>query len=510
MKHKHMLTINMIASLIQFALNLGIGFCLTPFIVEHLGAEAYGYVGLANNIINYASLFTVALDSVAGRFITIAYHQGDKPKADRYFSSTFMADCVIAGVLTIIAIPAIININKLINISPHLVHDVQMLFVFIFIQFVITSVSTVYTVATFITNKLYLSSLANVAFSLVRVIVMLLCFGFLPPFVTYVGIAAVAGIIVSTALNYRYTKVLTPELNFNLTLVSWPTVKEMLSTGIWNVVIKLQQVISFGLKLLVTNLMVSPYKMGMMSIAETVPNMISSLMGTISNLFYPQQTQYYAQGKKDKLVAEMTSGMRVCGLFTVVITVVCAVIGEDFFALWQPKQDSKMLYALMLIVLAGFLVSGAATTLQNVPLLVNKLKLYSIVWLAANVVSLPLTLLLLRFTSLDVYAVSIVPTVVEITMNVLFVPIYAAKVLVVKAWTFYRIYLQYFAASIIALATVFAVKLLFKIHSASWISLLCTCCLYGCIAFILTIFTLLNSSERKKIINLIHKNISVH
>ena len=49
--NKRELTINMAASLIQFTINIGIGFCLSPFVVSKLGAEAYGYVGLANNII---------------------------------------------------------------------------------------------------------------------------------------------------------------------------------------------------------------------------------------------------------------------------------------------------------------------------------------------------------------------------------------------------------------------------------------------------------------------------
>ena len=50
MGNKRELTINMAASLIQFTINIGIGFCLSPFVVSKLGAEAYGYVGLANNI----------------------------------------------------------------------------------------------------------------------------------------------------------------------------------------------------------------------------------------------------------------------------------------------------------------------------------------------------------------------------------------------------------------------------------------------------------------------------
>lgn len=507
MNNKRQLAVNMAASLIQFAINIGIGFGLSPFVVGKLGAEAYGYVGLANNIISYASLLTVALDSVAGRFITVAYHQGDKEKADRYFSSTFMADCVIALVVAIIAIPVTLDLEHLINISPELVADVKMLFAFLFIQFIITSVSTVFTVATFITNKLYLSSLANTAFSILRVVIMVVCFGFLPPMVMYVGLAALFGSAVVVVLNVRYTHRLTPELHFVRSAVSWATVREMLSAGIWNVVIKLQQVISFGLKLLVANLMVSPYKMGMMSIAQTIPSMISGLMGTISGLFYPDQTKYFAQGKIDLLVRDMKSGMRMCGFFTVVITVVCCVVGREFFTLWQPGQDADMLNLLMLITMLGFLVSGAATTLQNIPLIVNRLKFYSIAWLLFSLTSLPLTWLLLEVTPLDIYAVAIVPTALEILANVTFVPIYASIILGIAKRTFYPVYVQYVASALLSFGACEGLKVLFGIQAGTWVSFFASCVLYSVIASVITIVTLLGKRERSTLLGIVLRKL---
>lgn len=66
MDNKRQFILNLFASLISFAANLGIGFLMTPFIVQQIGAEAYGFVGLANTMINYATLFTLALNSVSG------------------------------------------------------------------------------------------------------------------------------------------------------------------------------------------------------------------------------------------------------------------------------------------------------------------------------------------------------------------------------------------------------------------------------------------------------------
>ena len=38
---------NMIAQIISFALNLGINFFLTPYVVTHVSKEIYGFVSLA-------------------------------------------------------------------------------------------------------------------------------------------------------------------------------------------------------------------------------------------------------------------------------------------------------------------------------------------------------------------------------------------------------------------------------------------------------------------------------
>lgn len=503
MKNSRQFIINMVASLALFVINIGIGLVLSPFIVSRLGAEAYGYVSLANNLISYASILTVALDSVAGRFITVAYHRGDKELADRYFSSTLLADIVIAVAVSCFALPAIARLDTLINIEPGLVVDVKLLFVFIYLQFVATSLSTVLTVATFITNKLYLASLANVALAVTRVLIMIVFFTALPPHVYVVGLAACVGTVVMALINVGYTLRLTPELGFRMSAVSFPVVREMLSSGMWNVVTKLQQVVSFGLKLLLANLMVSPYKMGMLSISQTVPNMVSSLMGTVSGLFYPDQTRHFAEGKTNLLIDDLDSGIKVCGFFTIVTVAASITAGREFFVLWQPGQDADMLYRLMLIVMAGFLVSGAATSLQNVPLVVNRLKGYSLAWLAFSILSLPLTFALLELTSLEIYAVAAVPTAIEMAANILFVPIYVANVLGVSRGTFYPAYIRYAGASLLSIAASIAFKSLFNLDGSSWIGVAIIGVVSVTVSMVITFIVLLGSRERDKILGVL-------
>ena len=239
MGDKKQLLVNMVASLVNFAVSVGIGLVLTPYIVRNIGAEAYGFVGLANTFVSYAQLLTIALNSVAGRFITVAYHEGDESKANGYYSSTPAANGVMVAVLVVVAVPVVTFLDKLVNISPHLVGDVKTLFVFIFLNFMLSTIATVYSVATFVKNKLYLSSIANLVFSLVRVVVMVALFGILPPKVYYVGLAVCLATAVMTLMNRSYTRVLLPDISFQKDSVSWRSIREMLAAGVWNVVTKL-------------------------------------------------------------------------------------------------------------------------------------------------------------------------------------------------------------------------------------------------------------------------------
>ena len=510
MGDKKQLLVNMVASLVNFAVSVGIGLVLTPYIVRSIGAEAYGFIGLANTFVSYAQLLTIALNSVAGRFIPVAYHEGDEAKANGYYSSTLAANGIMVVVLVVVAVPVVTFLDKLVNISPHLVGDVKALFVFIFLNFMLSTIATVYSVATFVKNKLYLSSIANLAFSLVRVVVMVALFGILPPKVYYVGLAVCLATAVMTLMNRSYTRRLLPDISFDKKSVSWLSIREMLSAGVWNVVTKLQQIMMFGLQLLVANLMINPYLMGMLSIAQTVPNQLSGLMWTVSGLFYPEQTKYYAQGKHKELIEDLKSGMKVSGFFTNIIFVAMLVAGYDFMSLWQHGQDTELLYQLLTLTMLGLLISGVATTLQNLPLIVNRLKKYSIGWLVYSAISMVVLIAFIEvLPKWGVFLVAAIPPLFEILANVTFVPIYASRCLGIGKFEFYPIYIRYFASTAVAAAACWGIRHVFALVANGWVSLILTCCLYALVTILLDVVLLLGRKERSMLVGVLRKKLHI-
>ena len=102
MNNKKQLAINMIAQVSSFVVSFFISFFVTPYIIQQIGVEAYGFVGLANEFVGYAQLITIALNSMAARFITIKLHEGDDESANKYFNSVLLANGVVSVVLTIV------------------------------------------------------------------------------------------------------------------------------------------------------------------------------------------------------------------------------------------------------------------------------------------------------------------------------------------------------------------------------------------------------------------------
>ena len=134
MKKKNTM-INLIAAIIAFSANIIINFFLSPYIIKHVGVEAYGFFSLANNFVMYISVVTLAINSMAGRFITISVHRENLYQANRYYSSVFISNLILSLILLMMVVPIIYNLEDFLQISSEIELDVKFLFLLDIIYF---------------------------------------------------------------------------------------------------------------------------------------------------------------------------------------------------------------------------------------------------------------------------------------------------------------------------------------------------------------------------------------
>ena len=209
-------TINIIAQIFSFIVSLGVSFVLTPYISGKCGKDVYGFVGMAYQVTSYISVFTVAFNNMLGIFVATEYHKGKFDEANKYYSSVFMADVIVAIVLFIPMMLISFYMDKILNVPASSMSDIKGLWMFIFITFLINLAFGPWGISTFIKNRLELAAKRNFESNVIKAIILVGMFGFMAPKVWYIGFAAFVCAAFLLITNKQYMKSLVPEIKFSI------------------------------------------------------------------------------------------------------------------------------------------------------------------------------------------------------------------------------------------------------------------------------------------------------
>ena len=167
---------NMVWSLIAVFVNYFMNFLITPYVTNNIGVEAYGFVALANTFISYADIISVGLNAFAGRFISIAYHRGEKERANRFYSSTITADLMLSVVFLVLGGGMILRLESLLEVPEGLAADVKLLFLIVLIRYLLTILRTAFDTSAFIVERLDLvERRQSIAYLMQAILLITLC-----------------------------------------------------------------------------------------------------------------------------------------------------------------------------------------------------------------------------------------------------------------------------------------------------------------------------------------------
>lgn len=498
-KNKNIQTyINLGSSLITMFFSLLVSFFLSPYIVSTLGAEANGFTQLANNFITYASLITLALNSMAGRFISIAYHKNEFDKANKYYTSTIIGNMVISLALVLPAILCVYNLENIINIDNSIL-EVKILFTFCFINFFIGQLFSVFGVATFVTNKLYIRNIIDSLKTMLNAILLLLLFMLFEPRMYFVSMVGVVLTVLSTIALVRVKSLLLKELQFSIKDFNLKYVKELVMSGIWNAVNQGGNILMTGMDLLLTNLFIDPIQMGILSVAKSMPYHIISLGSTVNSNFTPNLTIAFAQNDKSDMLRQLRSAMKISSIFLSIPIMTFCVYGQVFYQLWMPSLDARVLLILSFLTCLAYIPASGTQALYNVFTVTNKLKFNSILFLINGFINVIIVYILLKHTDLGVFAVAGVSSVTTIIRIMTFILPYTAKLLNLKWYTFYNdvgiSMLCAFICFIIAVITYYVLL------PNNWIMLIVSVGITCILSLLAQMYFLLNKGEREYLLN---------
>lgn len=491
------LAINFLASIVTYGTTALINFLLSPYIVAHAGEAAYGFVSLATSFTTYATIVSTAINSMSGRFVMIATTKDDKQAANQYFVSALGADVILGLVFLLLGTGIVLSLEQLLNVPVELVLDVKVLFSFVFISFVINTVGSAFEIGYFVTNKLYLASIRTIITALLRAVVVAVLFATLTVHIYYLGIGLLVVAIVTIIYNAHQTKKLLPFVAYSIKNFRPSIIKEVAAAGVWNSVNLLGTTFTEGLDLLICNIWLSPTLMGVMSVSKTIPAMLKAIQSTVVGIFAPEIVKKYAQGDSDGMKQYLLESTRIMRLTLCVPFGVFCGLGIAFYQLWMPDLDAMQLFVLSLLSLVPVFFAIGVSPIYNVFTAANKLRIPSLLHVTGGALSVGITLILLKTTTLGVYAVAGVSSVIEIIKTFALILPYEAKLVNEKPTYFWSSALK--SAAIVIATALPGLAYVHFVGVWSWLHLIIAGVVYVILAYIFVLATCASDAERKKL-----------
>ena len=462
--------INTITTAVNLVIHFAISFFLTSYLVNAVGSTAYGFYGMANNVVNYALIVTNALNSLSARFIGIGVHNKDYKSAKMYYSSVFAGDLVFALIILLPSCFAIYNLEHLIHIPSELMPEVKLLFVIVFLNMCVNIVFSAFGCVYTIKNRLDVTAMLQLFSNIVKAIILIALYVILKPSIVYLGVATLIATLIIALGNLFFTRKYMPEIKLDIHFASLKGIKELVSSGVWSSLNQLSLTLLNGLDLLVANLLVSAEAMGILSIAGTIPGVISTFISSLSNMFTPKYLELYSHGDYPALLKEVKNSIRFMTVISVMPISFLIAFGIPFFKLWTPNTDIKMLYILSILIVLPSFSSGAINSVNYLYTVTNKIKWPAVILLITGIANVSIVFVCLKFTSLGVYAIAGVSAVIGFVRNYCFNAPYAAFCIKKPIYTFWPDMLKSLICLAFAVAVGTVINGLFKIDT--WIKLI--------------------------------------
>ena len=489
-------SINILCSIGVLITNLLVSFFLSPFIIRTIGVEANGFINLANNFTTYAGLIVTALNAMAARFITFAYVNKDYQRANLYYNSVFWGNLIIVAVCLILSLLFIPNLPHFINIPEHLLRDVQILFSLVFLGFFLKTGAPNWDCGTYLTNRLDRTYIPQMATSLFRCCFFVAVFSVWIPRMWYISLCSLIITIFLLGVEFYNTHTLTPELKISIKkpICSWPIIKELVGSGIWNSISCAGSMLLHSCDLLICNLALGPTSMGLLSLSKTIPTIFVQLAESLRGAFGPELTIQFATGDTDGMLRVMKRAMKLTSVILTIPTAGILVMSDLFYSLWVPSQNASLLHTLTILALMNYVLFSGIVILYSVFTIANKVRYNSIAMMISGALSIFITLTLVRFTDWDLYAIAGVSCIVGILRDLFFTIPISTRFIGLKWNTFY----PQVATSVLCSGIIVVIGLLVRaiIPVSSWITFFLACGIIAILGLCANMLIMLNKEER--------------
>lgn len=306
---------------------------LLPMIQGSMGLEAYGYIGVAASFINMSTIASVAITSMAARFISLPLNRKCYDEANKYFNSIGLACSALAVLFILLFILVAANVQYIMRISPAMVYQVRILILVLAGSLCCTVLKTPFIAALYSSNRLYIDYFFIGMSQIARVAVPWLLFPCLGASIWLPYAGAFVVDVCMVLFHLASFKRFTPQLSISHRFMHISYIRELLQTGMWVSIQKAGSSLLTTISLYLGNLYVGPFLSGVFNSITQLQSFMGVYINAVVNLYVPYLYRAYSNDEA-AVRSSMGRGFEYVGIAAGSMFGGIAALAVPFLSFW--------------------------------------------------------------------------------------------------------------------------------------------------------------------------------
>jgi len=413
------------------AVNIAVGFFLSPFILHHLGDDAFGLWVLIFSLTGYYGIFDFGIRSSIVRFVAKFKATGEKDELARLVNTSLFTHVCLAGLLLVPTVLGSYYVDRLFHIPPSFLKDARILFLIVGGSLALGFPLGISGGILEGLQAFYLINWMNTVTTLLRavLIVYVLWHG--------LGLLTVALITVSLPLiSAALRSVIAQRLlavPCGWKYVDRSSLRQIVNYSSVTFVIIVAMKLRFKTDAVIIGTFLSAAAITHFSIGGRLVDYATEVVSSLAQIFTPMSSQFHATGDYERLRKIFIAGNRACAFVMFPICVSLMVMGKSVIEAWMgPRYVSS--YIVMIILLIPTTLYFAQTGSNRILFGTSQHKPLAYVALIEGVANVFLSVALVR--PLGIIGDAIGTAIPLLCTALIFMPRHMCRILEVPLWKF--------------------------------------------------------------------------
>ena len=375
------------------AVNIAVGFFLSPFILHHLGDDAFGLWVLIFSLTGYYGIFDFGIRSSLIRYVSKFQATGDKDELARLVNTSLFTYTCVGLVLLVPTTIGAFYVDRLFHVPPAFIRDSRLLFLMVGYSLALGFPLGISGGILEGMQRFYLINWTNIVSTLLRAVLIIYALrhglGLLTVALITVSLPMITSAVRSVIAHYLLT------IPYGWRYVSRDSLRQVANYGSVTFMIIVAGRLRFKTDAVVIGSLLSAAAITHFSIGARLVDYAGEVVSSLAQIFTPMSSHFHATGDYTQLRKIFISGNRACALVMFPMTVAMVVMGKSVIEAWVgPRYVSS--YTVLLVLLIPSTLYWAQSTSNRILFGMSLHKSLAYIVLMEGIANLILSLVMVR------------------------------------------------------------------------------------------------------------------